>query len=182
MDAETENTKASLDQVNKVCRRLRLAIKVIFVVICVFWAIAAGSMIWTLVNDGVFGAGTDTNIVSLLLHIARGVVVVVLYLILAHIFDDTVDGESPFTMKQVDRLKAAALALVVYAVLGIVLGYFSALMQMNGFSSGYIPSAGSDNVIMSVDFSPFIAAAAVFAFSYVFKYGVLLQKFSDETL
>lgn len=29
---------------------------------------------------------------------------------------------------------------------------------------------------------PIVAAAVVFAFSFVFKYGVLLQEFSDDTL
>ena len=40
----------------------------------------------------------------------------------------------------------------------------------------------SENAIIPINFAPFIAAAVVFAFSFVFKYGVLLQEFSDETL
>lgn len=182
LNEEAVTTNASLNQVIRVCRGLCLSIKIIFVVICVFWFIAAGSMVWSLANEGILGSGSNSNVFSLILHIARGAIVVVLYLILVHIFEDTIHGKSPFTMKQVGRLKSAALALVVYAVLGMILGYCSALLQMNGFSSGYIPSEGSENVIMTIDFSPLIAAAAVFAFSYVFKYGVLLQELSDETL
>lgn len=182
LNKEVENTRASLDQVNNVCRRLCLSIKVIFVIICIFWSISAVSMVWSLASEGFIGSGSDSNIFNLMLHIARGAIVVVLYLILVHVFEDTVHGESPFTMKQVARLRKAALALVVYAVLGLVLGYCSALLEMNGFSSGYISTEGSGNVILAIDFSPLIAAAAVFAFSYVFKYGVLLQELSDETL
>lgn len=178
---ECTQTETSLAQVNKVCRRICTAIKIIFGVFCIFWIIAAGSMAWSLASEGLFG-GSENNIFNLALHVARGAIVVVLYLIMIRIFEDTVHGESPFIMKQAERLRVAALALVVYAVLGIVLGYCSALLQMNGFSSGYISSGGSANVIMTIDFAPFIAAAAVFAFSYVFKYGVLLQEFSDETL
>lgn len=107
---------------------------------------------------------------------------VVLFVIMIRVLEDAVHGESPFTLKQATRLKNASIALVVYAVLGIILGYFSTLLQMNGFSSGFISSDGNGNVIMPIDFAPFIAAAAVFAFSYVFKYGVLLQELSDETL
>lgn len=53
-------------------------------------------------------------------------------------------------------------------------------MQANGVNAGYI-STNSDTIV-SIYFAPFIIAAVVFAFSFVFKYGVLLQKFSDETL
>ncbi len=38
------------------------------------------------------------------------------------------------------------------------------------------------NAIVAFNFAPLVAAAVVFAFSFVFKYGVLLQEFSDETL
>lgn len=174
-------TETSLAQVNKVCRGICTATKVIFVVFCIFWIIATVSMAFSLVNEGLFG-NSDNNIFNIALHVARGAIVVVLYLIMIHILEDTVHGQSPFTMKQAKRLKMAAFALVVYAVLGIILGYCSSLLQVNGFSSGYISTDGTTNAIMPIDFSSLIAAAAVFAFSYVFKYGVLLQELSDETL
>lgn len=181
MNEESAQTEISLAQVNKVCRGICIATKVIFAIFCLFWIIAAASMAWSLAVDGFLG-NPDNNIFNMALHIARGAIVVILYLIMIRVLEDTVHGESPFTMKQAKRLRKAALALIIYAVLGIVLGYCSALMQMNGFSSGYISSTASGNVIMTIDFAPFIAAAAVFAFSYVFKYGVLLQELSDETL
>ena len=39
-----------------------------------------------------------------------------------------------------------------------------------------------DSSLFAIDFAPLIAAAVLFAFSFVFKYGVLLQELSDETL
>lgn len=180
---EVMDTKASLDQVHKVCQRLRMCIKIVFAIVCFFWAVSAISMIWTLACVDISGGGLGANIFNLMLHIARGAVVLVLYLLLLSMFNDAILGEPPFTMKQVRRLKTASLALIFYAILGVILGCCSALLQMNGFSSGYVSSFGeSDNVIMSIDLAPFITAAVVFAFSYVFKYGVLLQELSDETL
>lgn len=178
---ECIQTEESLEQVNRVCRRICTVIKIIFVIFCIFWIIAAASIAWSLANEGLFN-GSGNNIFNLALHVARGVIVVALCLIMIRMLEDTVRGESPFTMKQAGRLRNAAFMLVIYAVLGIVLGYCSALLQMNGFSSGYVSTEGSSNVIMTIDFAPFIAAAVVFAFSFVFKYGVLLQELSDETL
>lgn len=178
---ESMQTEASLLQVNKVCRMICIATKIIFAIFCIFWVIAAGAMVWSLTGDGLLGE-SDNNIFSIVLHVARGAIVVVLFVIMIRVLEDAVHGESPFTLKQAGRLKKAAIALVIYAVLGIILGYCSTLLQMNGFSSGFISSDGPGNVIMPIDFAPFIAAAAVFVFSCVFKYGVLLQELSDETL
>lgn len=181
LNEEYAQTEASLSQVSKVCRAMCLATKIIFAVFCTFWIIAAVAMVWSLSSEGFLGS-SENNIFNIVLHVVRGAIVAILFVIMIRVLDDAVRGESPFTMKQAERLKRAAVSLVVYAVLGIVLGYCSALLQMGGFSSGFVSTNSSGNVIMPIDFAPFIAAAAVFAFSYVFKYGVLLQELSDDTI
>ena len=61
---------------------------------------------------------------------------------------------------------------LVYAVLEVVLTGVVPFMA-GGVDEGFIPT---------LNLFPFVASAVVFAFSFVFKYGVLLQEFSDETI
>ena len=82
-------------------------------------------------------------------------------------------------MSQVKRLRIIAVLLLLYAVLDMVATNAMAVMQIDVINSGYI---STNSAIVTVNFTPFIAAAVVYAFSFVFKYGVLLQEFSDETL
>ncbi len=182
LDEELRETQLSLRQVGKACRKCVIATKVSFVIFFIFWLIAAGSMLLPFFERSFSILNSDTNVFSLILHIARGAIVVMLFLILIRILKEPIRGESPFTMRQVERLKAASAMLLIYAILEAVLGYCSALVQIGDFSAGYISSDGVTNAIMPINFAPFIAAAVVFAFSFVFKYGVLLQEFSDETL
>lgn len=79
-------------------------------------------------------------------------------------------------MLQVKRLRLIAISLLAYGVLEFVMTCSAAFMNQGWAGS----SAGS--VSPTLNFFPLVAAAVVFAFSFVFKYGILLQKLSDETL
>ena len=70
--------------------------------------------------------------------------------------------------------------LLLYAVLDSAITLNTAAMQLETFNSGYIST--NESTVLTLNFAPFVAAAVVYAFSFVFKYGVLLQEFSDETL
>ena len=83
-------------------------------------------------------------------------------------------------MAQVKRLQIIALLLLAYAVLDFVTAYNSASLQLQAINSGFIST--NDSAILTLNFSPLIASAAVYAFSFVFKYGVLLQEFSDDVI
>ena len=81
-------------------------------------------------------------------------------------------------MLQVKRLRIIAVMLILYAVFDIAMKYNAVFLQFNGMNSGY----ASMDSMLTIDFAPLVVAAVVYAFSFVFKYGVLLQEFSDETL
>ncbi|MEA5020175.1 MAG: hypothetical protein VB027_07385 [Gordonibacter sp.] len=180
MDEDSRATANSLMRINKVCMGIKIVLKVVFVIICISWVLVAGVMI--LSSAGVLSSGEseDMGIVPILLHIVRGCVVAVLFVILIGVFSEAAKGESPFTLKQVKRLIMMSLALLTYALLEIIFSASSVMLQLGNLNSGYISTGSS--AIITVDFSPFIAAAVVFAFSFVFEYGVLLQEFSDDTV
>ena len=172
---DKDEEESSLRRIRKVCKGISVFIKIAFVVFCVCWLVAAGFVI-TSMSDS-FSGEVGTNVI---MHLLRGAVIAVLFLMLIGVFSDAANGRSPFTLEQVKRLRIIALSLLIYAVLEVVFSTSSVVMQLGNINSGYFSTNGSE--IITIDFAPFIAAAVVCAFSFVFKYGVLLQEFSDETL
>lgn len=171
-----EGNGASLDKIKKICKFLNIAFKIIFVILCIYWVISTGSLIAALITRSQSGV----DIFRVLLCIAYGAVVAAMFLAFTSIFSDVSKGRSPFEMVQVRRLRTIAGLLLVYAILDTAITGNSTLLQTNGMDSGYVSMNG--NTITTFNFAPLIAAAVVFAFSFVFKYGVLLQEFSDDTL
>lgn len=180
MSEDVEETEKSLLKLSKVCKYMSLALKIVFAIFCVCWVLAAGLMVFSILNPGEFNVVDGASIPKLILNVAYGIIIAIMFLIFISMFSGAAKGETPFTLDQVKRLRLISLMLVVYALLDFAIAYNSALMQIDTFNSGYVSTNGS--AVLPLDFAPFIAAAVIFAFSFVFKYGVLLQEFSDETL
>ncbi|MEG2025961.1 MAG: hypothetical protein RRZ85_10490 [Gordonibacter sp.] len=180
MDEKEIETRNSLVKINKVCKFISIAIKIIFVLISVYWIFAASLMFLTFFDPSVADEVGGASAIKLVIYLAYGAIVVMMFVSLNGIFSDVAKGNSPFAMIQVKRLRSISAALLLYAIFDIVIAYNSAIMQFGGFNTGYITASG--NAIVPINLATFIAAAVVFAFSFVFKYGVLLQEFSDDTI
>ena len=68
----------------------------------------------------------------------------------------------------------------MYAVIDFAVTANAAIFKYDELVSGYVSTTG--NEIIPINLAPIFGAGVMFAFSFVFKYGVLLQEFSDETL
>lgn len=177
---ERQETEASLAKSGRVCRYICTAMKVIAVLFCIFWLLAVGAMVCSLMNPDRPVSNGGVSVVHVLLYLAHGVIIATLLFNLIGIFSDVGKGESPFSMAQVKRLRLIAGLLLLYAILDNIINQNNALLNFSGLDSGYVTPSG--NTIIQINFAPFVVSAVVFAFSFVFKYGVLLQEFSDEAI
>lgn len=180
LNKDGNETVDALARANKVCRFINVALKVAFFIVVAFWLIAAGVMVYPLIGLDPLGQSAKPNPISVFFFTGQGVAVAIMFIVFIRIFTDVSRGESPFTMIQVRRLQAIAGLLLLYGVLDFAASFNTAAAQLSGLDAGYISVNG--NAIVFLNFAPLIAAAVVFAFSFVFKYGVLLQEFSDDTL
>lgn len=180
VNEEAVVTERSLSKIKKVCKFIGYAMKIILVLFCISWVAVAAIMISTIVGFSGQNGIETIDVSNLLLFLAYGVVFGVTIVVLTKVFSDTARGETPFAMIQVKRLRLIALMLIIYAALDIFTVSNTASLQFNGVDSGFIST--NENSFLAVNFTPIIAAAVLFAFSFVFKYGVLLQELSDETL
>ncbi|OUO88612.1 hypothetical protein B5F40_12185 [Gordonibacter sp. An230] len=180
LDVELEEANNSLQKTRKICNCISVGLKVVFGLICIYWILVVGAMLLSMFNPGlVIAQDGRISFFSILLYLAYGFIIASLFVVFISIFSNTAKGETPFAMSQVKRLRIIAALLLLYAILDMVATNAVAVMQIDIINSGYI---STNSAIVTVNFTPFIAAAVVYAFSFVFKYGVLLQEFSDETL
>lgn len=173
---ELSQDEQSFHKIRAICRASRLLFSAIFVILLVYWLVSTTMLFSTVFSHG----ASEFDYFKIALCIAYGVVVSTMFIVFVGLFSDVVKGNSPFTMLQVKRLRIIASVLLIYALLDAVMTNAPMLLQANGVLAGYAPMGG--NAIVAFNFAPLVAAAVVFAFSFVFKYGVLLQEFSDETL
>lgn len=178
--SEILETQNSLTKVNKICKFICGLIKFVFVIFCVWWLLSSGLLFFSVFNSGGSDHTGVTSLIALALYIADGVVVAVIFVSIIKIFSDPSRGQSPFSMKQVYRSRLISLMLVLYTVLNTVFNWLIT-SSPNLWNYGQGVQLG-DSSLFAIDFAPLIAAAVLFAFSFVFKYGVLLQEFTDDTL
>ncbi|MBC5584283.1 hypothetical protein H8S61_08745 [Eggerthella sp. NSJ-70] len=173
LDADAEETGRLLVKTQKICRLIRFAMIVVFVFLCVWWFVSSCVMAYTLLNPELFD--NPVTGLSLAIYAVSGVAMAIVCVTLIKIFQEASKGRSPFTMLQVGRLRLVAAALLGYALLEFVMTCTASLTQQGWMGS-------SLNGAPTLNLFPIVAAGVVFAFSFVFKYGVLLQEFSDDTL
>lgn len=178
LEADLAEANSPLKHIRKICQAISIGLRAIFILICIYWVVVVVSMLAALLQPG--SVDGDASALSVLLYIAYGIIIAILFVIFIRIFSSTSKGESPFSMKQVKRLRMISCLLLLYAVLDSAITLNTAAMQLETFNSGYIST--NESTVLTLNFAPFVAAAVVYAFSFVFKYGVLLQEFSDETL
>ena len=167
----------SLSKIKRVCSLINIALRAVLVGLCIYWLVAMILMCASFLGSGQFGIPEALNVI---LYISYDIVVAVMLVIFIRMFSDASKGSSPFKLGQVKSLRIVSAMLLFCVMLDFFIAANASLIENEIFTTGFYST--SENAIIQINFAPFIAAAVVFAFSFVFKYGVLLQEFSDETL
>lgn len=110
----------------------------------------------------------------------HGVLVLALFWCGYRIFKDISSGASPFSVKQSNRIQAAALLFVVYAVLDLIwCPQLLSLLSIGTVDIGY-QNLTSGPLVLQLDTGVLAAAAMLFCLSLIFRYGAVLQRLSDD--
>lgn len=173
---DRSQTERSLTKTNRACRFISGLMKVIFALMCIWWLISVGVMCGSLLRPELFNNGNPVNGLTLAIYVISVTTMVVICITLIRIFSDASKGDTPFAMMQVRRLRLVAAMLLTYAVLEFAMSCNATFAQQEWISSSV------SSAVPTLNLFPFMAAVVIFAFSFVFKYGVLLQELSDETL
>lgn len=180
-DNEGSALHSSLEHIRTVCKVIRVACLVCLVGFILCWVVFTSWMIAEYINATPNGVQIEDISYTFLF----GVMVCVLFIVTLRIFSDIVAGETPFSHKQVKRLRYLGAAFLVFAAIELILStsfYFDTqllgqTLSVVGESASEIPSE-----FIRIDLTAILAALASYGLALIFKYGILLQEYSDETL
>lgn len=85
---------------------------------------------------------------------------------------------TPFTHKQVSRLKWISLFLVLDVLIGAISSVSGSWFSVEGFIVGVAQNAAS-TLTLSINLGELVLSTALYSVSLIFQYGVLLEDYSD---
>lgn len=175
---EFRELEASLSGAGRVCGRLKrisFVCSIVFLVACI--------LLLTLMILDAATKGFDAYKFRGMLYVVTYSAVILWLLFVAYrSFSDVVNGESPFTLKQVGRFRNAAFLLLTLAIIDA----FLSTSFIYGFNAGGIDVAalgnfGTDQNQIRINATVVFFAIILLGVSSLFRYGVLLQRLTDET-
>lgn len=175
---EFRELETSLSGARRVCKYLKNISLVCSAVFLVAWLL----LLILMIADAA-AKGFDAHKLKSMLYVASyGAVTLLLLFVAFRSFSDVVNGESPFTMKQVSRFRYSALLLVVLVVVDAALSTgFSYAFDIAGVNYAALGNHGIDQKHVRIDAKPIFFAVILYGISALFRYGVLLQRLTDET-
>ena len=176
---EEREIREAFNRMKRVCKVIRIVVLVCLVAFTLGWIIFACLMIAGHIRDGSDTIGLD----AIAYFILFGLLIVFLLIITLRIFSDICANESPFSFKQVKRLRFMGSAFLISTAIEALLSLsFSFDMPKVSSFIGLVGNSTSDPSYIHVNVLTLIIALACFGLAIIFKYGILLQQLSDDTL
>lgn len=175
---EHRELEESLSGARRACKYLKNIALVCLVVLLFAWLL----LITLLIVDAAAKGFNAYNLKDMLYVALYGAMALSLLFVAFRSFSDVVNGESPFTMKQVSRFRYAALLLIALVIIDTVLSTgFSYSFNMAGVNYVALGNHGIDPERIRINAEPLFFAVILYGVSVLFRYGVLLQRLTDET-
>ena len=174
-------TEISLQRTRKICKVCAVVSVVVCIIVLVWRIVGIFSLAFS-----IFGSSYECSISlatsSLVILSLSGLITAAFLAVLSKMFSRVAKGTTPFSMEQVKRLRILAVLLVIFFVVEIATSFVSMQLQQIGVDTGFFITGAEVNSFITVDFSSLLFSAVFLALSFVFKYGVLLQSLSDDTV
>lgn len=179
---EFENIEPSLKRIKQIGKIVNILMKALCVVLAIFWLLFVA--LYFLSSSGMVPVvGLPGSPYEAIILCACGMVIIAIIFFISQMFSDVAKEESPFSFVQVKRLRIVAILLLTYMLLEVLLspGIVSQ-MKIGEVGLGYTVMNGGNHSKVSINLGAALGAIVFWGMSLIFKYGVLLQEFSDETL
>ena len=183
--SEIAAIEAAAKRLSSRAELLRKLFSVLLVATCALYLMAFLAMLLTGVKD--YSTNNSISVCIALAKIAlETATAVFLVWVLRAIFRDISEGASPFSLRQANRLRIAAVLWLIHAVLTAVISpaFLTALGLGDaavGATVGMTPSEANMRFI-PINAGDIVLAIVLFCAALIVEYGSLLQKLSDDTL
>lgn len=183
--AELDDLETSSKKARRVATYLNATFLGLFWVALFVFACIAILIIAHGVTSGVSGVATSTGLALPRVCLEASLILLIVWVIRS-CFSDISKGSSPFTPKQVFRLRILALLFLAHAALTTLSS--PALLSILGLSHvtlgvmvGTMSPGGQSNFI-PINMGDIVLAIVLFCAALIVEYGSLLQQLSDDTV
>lgn len=172
---DAEHIRQRIVRMAKLSRRLYLfsiVALVLYAAVCIaLCVVALGSGDW-------FSNGGAIALVPLVLSLIIGGMIIY---VLSKMLKDVSEQRSPFSLTQARRISFVGILLLVDVVLETLISAGAPLfISSNEVTAGFVSNYTAPGLYIN---GPFLIATIIcFCLSYIFRYGALLQWFTDETV
>lgn len=186
MDQEANERNQALIRAIRTCKVISKLCMTAFLIIILWIVFAFCVMMISLVNAPLSEGVIQSALPMVILYTLYGINYSLIPLTVGKMFKDIWMHRKPFQQSACTQLRYLSGILIVYTILEFIAGVVSSQLiipvhdvevAIGNFVGDFAYNAGT-----TVDIFPLIIAGVFFALSYVFKYGVSLQRDSDETL
>ena len=176
---EEQETRVAIIKMKRVCSIIRATCLICIIVFVLVWFLSIGFSIYEVMNS----EQPQIGFKEVTYLVLTGLLTISLLIVALKVFSSIVDGEMPFSKKQVKRLWITGALFLVYAV--------SDTLVSVAFSIGTVAqeyyliidaSNSAESSIIDVNLPAILMALVCFGLAVIFKYGVLLQEFNDDAL
>lgn len=172
----------SLRHVQKVSKALSVVFRVVFVLSCASCVALSALSVYASLSE----AQTpflEVLLTTLPVVLSRLAFVLVLWC-LASAFDDISKGSTPFSKKQVGRIRVIGILLLASAIAEfLITANYSNIVQVGSdLAVGYNLSSNVASDSIFIDVKAITGAVVCFALSAIFSYGAILQEDNDGTV
>lgn len=175
MEVTTRDLEAALLRLSRRARWVCFAFRVLAVMILLFWVAFT-----LLARTSVFGLTWQLEDASSILpSIAQGILVAILLWSMGDVFGEIAYGHTVFSELQVKRMRVASFSMLIYLIMdSFVCPWSASLLSPDGIFATY------DNVGVgaNINLGLVLLVVVLFGVTSVFRYGVLLQGLSDDTV
>lgn len=175
---EFRELEAAMLRTKRTCKGLKYACGVCLIVFSIMWMVLLGTLVVAFAADL-----TEPGILKELLYtFIYGAIIIILFFSFFISFSDIAKGVSPFTMKQVSRFRFAALLLVLLVIVDAFLSVgFVHNLDVAGVGVSAFGNNGVEQPQIRINGMDLLFAAILYGVSVLLRYGVLLQRLTDET-
>lgn len=180
-DTSIRHIETEFTRVKKMARALSIVLNIVFYLFIAVWTINLICSCITFFRPDLMPASLLSHTGVLVSIFIGGILLVVPLKTGALILKDISKGTSPFTVVQANRVRMVAIVFLIYSIFDFLWSPDAVARFIFGHVS--ISSWSDGNPFtLHLNMGLITAAALFYSISVVFRYGVLLQNLSDETI
>lgn len=165
-----------LQVVRRICKAIRVCLVIATIVFSVGLLVVVTNLLMSIESIDMCNLRSAVYMI-----VGCGFAILILWLF-AQLFNDVIEGASPFCEEQADRLKSIAVVALSYFLLDFLLSVGFVYEPYPELGFGMVVNDGIAEPTININFGMLAFSAIMYSLSAIFRYAALLQQLSDETV